>query len=169
MKAAKLIIKCIDSVNERIGNIVSYSSLVLMFVVVYEVVSRRFFNNPTVWAFETITMVYGFFFMMVAGYGLLKNAHVSVDVVTAKLSKRTQHILSIITYIVFFFPFIIKMIPPSLKFAINSWVSKEHSWSLWAPPIYPIKTVIVVAFVLLLLQGISQLLKSIIGLIEGEV
>ncbi len=168
MKIVKIITKIIDSINEWIGKVVSYSSIILMLVVAYEVISRKFFNKPTLWAFETITMVYGFFFMMVLGYGLLKNAHVSVDVVTTMLSKKTQHILSIITYIVLFFPFVIKMIPPSLAFAINSWGMKEQSWSAWAPPVYPIKTVIVIAFTLLLLQGISQFLKSVTYLIEGE-
>ncbi|MCG8483118.1 MAG: TRAP transporter small permease subunit [Clostridia bacterium] len=168
MRLLKTIINIIDNINTWIGKTVRYSVLLLMSVVVYEVISRRFFNAPTIWAFETILIVYGFHLMMVSGYGLLKDSIVSIDILSGKFSEKTRHIMLLITYMIFFFPFIILTIPESIDFAMKSWEIKESSWSVWAPPVYPIKTVIPIALILLLLQGISQYLKSVVFLFEGK-
>ena len=161
MRVLEKVINTIDNINERIGKICAFSVLLLMLVVVYEVVSRRIFNSPTEWAFETITMIYGFLFMMVAGYGLLKGSIVCVDIFSGRLNEKKQHILSIITYLILFFPFVTLMIPAAINFTVVSWQMKEMSWSQWAPPVYPIKTVIPIALILLWLQGTSELLKSV--------
>ncbi len=168
MENLKKITNAIDTLNDKIGQVCSYSILFLMVVVLIEVVSRKFLNSPTLWAFEVTTMLYGFLIMMVAGYGLLHHSIVSVDLISAQLPKRTQHILTAITYIIFFFPFLIPGFVYSISFARVAWVSNEHSWSVWAPALYPIKTVIPVALFLLLLQGVSEFIKSAYFVFKGE-
>lgn len=168
MHLLKKVIKGIDTLNDWVGKIIAYSVLALMMVVVYEVVSRKFLNSPTIWAFESILIIYGFHLMLVSGYGLLKNSIVSIDLITNKFTVRTQHILNIITYIVFFFPFIIMTLPASVKFFSQSYAIREASWSVWAPPVYPVKLIIPIALVLLFLQGISQFLKSVLFLADNK-
>lgn len=168
MVILKKAIKIIDNTNNWVGKIASWSVIVMMFLVIFEVLSRRIFNQPTIWTFEIITMIYGFHFMMVVAYGLLHKSLVSVDVLYEKFSLKTQAILDIVTYTLFFLPFVIGVFYGGYQFAVTSWVQKEVSWSAFAPPVYPIKTVIPVAMFFLLLQGISEIFKRIVLLVEGK-
>lgn len=163
----RILIKTIDTINDIVGKICSYSILIMMFLVVYEVFTRRVLNSPTVWTFESITQAYGFHFMMVIPYTLLHKGIVNVDLLYAKFSKKNQAILDLVTYAVFFFPFVIGVLYKGIPYAITSWQQLETSWSVFAPPIYPFKTVIAVAFALLLLQGVSEVLKRIL-IIKGD-
>ena len=164
----KKLIALLEGLNDIVGKVCSYSILIMMFLVVYEVVTRRVFNSPTVWTFEAITMAYGFHFMMVMPFTLLHKGIVNVDLLYNKLNIRNRALLDVVTYAFFFFPFVGGIFVYAIPYAIDSWASLETSWSVFAPPIYPFKTVIAVAFGLLLLQGIAELLKRILILTEGE-
>jgi TRAP-type mannitol/chloroaromatic compound transport system permease small subunit len=151
----------IDALNDRIGRICSYSAFLLILIVLFEVISRRIFNRPTIWTFEVICWFYGFHFMMTLPYVLLHNAHVNMDLVVNRFNKYQQAIISIIAYCIFFFPFVGGLTIYSLDFAVESWAEAELSWSPWSPPLYYIKTVMPVSFFLLLLQGVSEVIKKI--------
>lgn len=166
MKVIKRIIKLIDCINTFVGKFMGYFALIMMAAIIFEVVSRRIFNSPTLWAYETICMVFGAFIVLIPGYGLLQGGMVNVDLLSSKLSPKAAHIMTIVTYVVLFMPFVGGIIPAALDFAVKAWVSKEHSWSQWAPPVYPLKTCIVVGFSLLFLQGVSEILKSVVWLAE---
>ena len=84
------------------------------------------------------------------------------------LSKKRRALLDIIGYVLFFFPFVIVCIWQGYSFAATSWAMKETTWSVFAPPIYPIKTVIMITFILLLIQGISEVIKRIVILQGGD-
>lgn len=168
VNALKRIAKVIDQTNEWVGKIASWSIIVMMLLVVFEVVSRRIFNSPTIWTFEITTMVFAFHFMMVAAYGLLHKVMVSVDLLYEKFSKKKQAVIDLITYLLFFMPFVVGVFVGSSKFAYISWLQKEVSWTAFAPPVYPFKAIIPVAFFFLLLQGISEILKRIAILGERE-
>lgn len=168
MKVLKAAVKGIDKLNTFVGNLMGYFTLVIMAAIIFEVVSRRFFNSPTLWAYETICMVFGAFIVLIPGYGLLQGNMVNVDLFSSKLSPRASHIMVIVTYLVLFVPFVGGVIPAAFQFAAQSWAAKEHSWSQWAPPVYPLKTCIVIGFTLLFLQGLSEVLKSVIWLIENR-
>jgi len=166
MKVLMKITSIIDKINERVGKICAYSVILVMLVMVYEVLSRKIFNSPTIWAFETSIMIYAFLMIMISGYGLLTGSLVSVDIFVEKLSERNRHILSICMYLLLFIPFTTSMLLPALQFALNSWEIRELSWSQWAPPVYPIKTALPIGLFLLWIQGISQLLKSVMYLLS---
>jgi TRAP-type mannitol/chloroaromatic compound transport system permease small subunit len=161
-------LKIIDWINRWIGQIFSFLIVLLTLLVVIEVFLRHFLGAPTIWSFEITKMVYGFYFMILGGYTLLKNAHVSVDVVYETLSAKTRCILDIISYLIFFFPFCTVLLIEGTRYANNSWITNEKSWSVFAPPLYPIKTVIPIAFALILLQGITIFIKKIHFLVKGN-
>jgi TRAP-type mannitol/chloroaromatic compound transport system permease small subunit len=151
----------IDALNDKVGRICSFFAFILMFIVLFEVISRRVFNQPTIWTFEVISWLYGVHFMMALPYTLLHKAHVNVDLVVGKLTKRQQAYMVLITYCVFFFPFVIGLLLYSINFSVQSWVELEHSWSSWSPPLYYIKSVLPVTFLLLFLQGVSEMIKTV--------
>lgn len=168
MNKMKRTIKFLDQINNFIGKMASWSIIVIMLLILFEVFSRRIFNQPTIWTLEIITMIFGFHFMMIAGYGLLTKSLVSVDVIYERFSKRVKAIIDIVTYSFLFLPFVLGVLYGGYRFAASSWVQKEVSWTAFAPPVYPIKTVIPVAMFFLLLQGISEIMKRIVILAEGD-
>ena len=152
--------KKIDTFSHWTGIVCSYLMIPLTLLVVYEVVTRSF-QHPTVWTFEMSNFFYGAHFMLVAAYGLLYKSHVTVDLLSGRFSKKTQAILSLICYLFMYFPFIAVWIYFGVSYAVNSWQMWEKSWSIWGPPLYPIKTIIPIAAVMLLLQGISEVIKTV--------
>jgi len=163
----KLLVRFIDSINEFIGRIISFLVYVLLIVVVFEVIRRKIFGSPTMWAFELSYMLYAIMFLVGLGYTLKHKMHIGIDVIYSRLSKKIQGIIDLITFLVFFLPFTVIAIKSSWTFMLQSWQGLEHSQSPWAPPIYPFKTFMPIAFFLLLLQGISETIKAIYK-IKGE-
>ena len=106
-------------------------------------------------------------FMLGGAHALKHRQHVSIDVITSVLSKKTQAIISLACYLVFFFPFVLVFIYVTGIFAMQSWANRELSQSPWGQPLYHFKTLMPVGFGLLLLQGVSECIKDIL-LIKGE-
>ena len=159
--------KKIDAVSEWTGRVFSYLLIPLTLCVVFEVVTR-YLDHPTIWTFEMSNFLFGAHFMLVAAYGLLMKSHVSIDLVSSQFSGRTQAIVSLICYATMYLPFIAIFTYYGFAYSYNSWGMLENSWSAWGPPLYPIKTVIPVTAVLLLLQGISEVIKTVDFLVQAK-
>ena len=164
---AKKITDSIDSINEWIGRVVSFLVVVITLIVVFEVFMRRVLGSPTIWTFETTKQIYAAHFMLLTPFALLHNAHVSVNIFYQKLRKKTQAVLDILTYLVFFFPFTVIILWKGTMFAHKSWSMLETSWSVFSAPLYYIKTVIPITALLLIIQGLSILIKKINILLEN--
>ncbi|HET7772223.1 MAG TPA: TRAP transporter small permease subunit, partial [Burkholderiaceae bacterium] len=108
-------------------------------------------------------------FMMAGAYTLAKGGHVRGDVLYGFFQPRTQAAIDLVLYIVFFMPGVIALVWAGYKFAGESWAIKETS-SITAdgPPIYPFKTIIPFAGLLLVLQGFVEIVRCIICLRDGE-
>jgi TRAP-type mannitol/chloroaromatic compound transport system permease small subunit len=162
------ITRAIDRISDFTGKAAMYLSLLLLGVIVFEVFSRRLFNAPTIWTYEASTMLFGAFIMLIMPYGLLHKVNVSVDIITQRFSPKTQRIIDLVTYFVFFSPFVLILLYTGSKFAMSSWEVRETSWSNWKPPLYYIKACIPLAAFLTLLQGVSEILKRVMVLMDGE-
>jgi TRAP-type mannitol/chloroaromatic compound transport system permease small subunit len=160
--------KKIDGISDWTGRLFAWLVVPLTVLIVFEVITRRFFGAPTIWTFELSNFLYGGHFMLVAAYGLLYKAHVRIDIFVMRGSKRTQEIFDLISYFILFFPFIIVILYHGIDFAKDSWATLETSWSAWGPPLSPIKTVIPITAFLLLIQGISEVIKKFVYLKTGE-
>jgi TRAP-type mannitol/chloroaromatic compound transport system permease small subunit len=164
----KKLVKIIDSITIVVFKICKWILLPLVIIVVYEVISRYFFNSPHIWALETTTFLGGAFFMLSIPYVTFKGKHVNIDILQNYMSPKAKAIVDIITYVLFYCVFSWILLVYGTRFAANSWVTLERSWSSWAPPLYYIKTVVPVAAFLFLLQGIAIILRKIIFLVEEE-
>lgn len=162
----KKVLRYIDIFIDWTGKIFGWSIVVFTLLVVFEVIMRYVFNRPTIWSFEICIMLYSFHFMFLAAYALRHNAHVSVDFFFERLSKRGQAVLSIICYLIFFFPFVIVVFIEGWEYAADSWAMRETSWSAFGPPVYPWKMLIPVSAFLLFIQGFSIFVKRIFELIK---
>ncbi len=157
----KKIVRAIDAFNETTGRYFALLILPLIFVVMYEVIARKIFHSPTSWGFELTIYIYGAHFMLGMAYTMLKDRHVRIDVIAMQLPKRVQLWLRIITFVIIFIPFVGALTYAAIVFAAESWATLEHSSTAWRPPIYPVKTIMPVALILLLFQGISNFIKDI--------
>jgi TRAP-type mannitol/chloroaromatic compound transport system permease small subunit len=163
------IIKIIDPIAIWSGNLVGWLIIPLVFGLTYEVVARYVFNAPTIWAFDITYMLYASLGMLGAGYTLYKNGHIRTDIFYDHWSPRRQGWVDIICYVFLFFPGMFFFFLAGLNIAIHSWKILETSdASPWRPPLYPLKTVIPVSALLILIQGFSELLKSIYAVLKGE-
>lgn len=158
----------IDCVSEWSARVVAWLVLPLMGAMAYEVVIR-YTVKPTVWAYDISYMLYGALFMLGAAYTLLKGGHIRADFLYGNWSVRTQAAMDAFCYLVFYFPGIGFFFWVGLDYAWESWERGERSaGSAWMPAIYPLKAVIPVAAALLLMQGLSEFIKSLYAARHGE-
>lgn len=163
------IVEKIDKLSDWSGRIISYLVYPLVGGVAYEVIARYLFNAPTVWAYDMTYMLYGSIFMLGAAYTLLKKGHIRTDMLYNNWSPRRQAKIDAIMYLILFFPGMILYFWASLDYAVHSWVTNEKAGnSPWMPIVYPFKTVIPVTAVMLIIQGVSEFLKSVNAWKKGE-
>jgi TRAP-type mannitol/chloroaromatic compound transport system permease small subunit len=168
-RALLRVIQTLDTFAERTGGLVSWLIVPLVGVMVFEVVARYFFDAPTIWAHDVSFMLYGAFFMLGAAYALEQKAHIRTDFLYNGFSVRWQAFVDTVAYVFFFFPGLAIFLWYGWDFFYDSWRLKEHAiTSPWMPPLYPFKAVIPVTGALLLIQGVSETLKSIYALIRGR-
>ena len=162
-------IKVIDSISEWSGKICGWMIIPLVVGLTYEVIARYGFNAPTEWAYDVSYMLYGSLFMLGAAYTLQKGGHIRTDFFYDGFSPRTKGLIDSIGYLIFFFPGIILFLWAGWDEAHHSWQIREVSEATpWRPWIYPFKTVIPVSALLLLIQGASELLKSLYAASKGK-
>jgi TRAP-type mannitol/chloroaromatic compound transport system permease small subunit len=159
----------VDRLSTFIGQFFSWLVVGLTALIGYEVFSRYVLNSPHAWAFDAMIMMYGTMFMMAGAYTLSKNGHVRGDILYGFLKPRTQAIFDLILYVAFFIPGVIALAYAGYEYAADSWKILEHS-SITAdgPPLYPFKTIIPLAGVILLLQGIVEIFRCVVCIQQGE-
>ncbi|MGY4878441.1 TRAP transporter small permease subunit [Vreelandella aquamarina] len=160
------IAKAIDALNELFGRIIAPLVAVITLIVLYDIAMRFFIGRPSDWAFDVTKMLFGAHFMLMAAYGLRHHAHVEVDVLKRLLNRKKQALLEIISYAIFFVPFIWLLLTYGWSFFERSFSRGETTYGMMSIPVYPVKGVIVLAAVLILLQAIAIVLRAIIELRE---
>jgi TRAP-type mannitol/chloroaromatic compound transport system permease small subunit len=159
----------IDKVSTWVGQAFSWLILSLTLLVSWEVFSRYVINHPHPWAFDTMIMMYGTLFMMAGAYTLSKNGHVRGDVLYGFFPPRLQASLDLLLYVTFFIPGVIALCWAGYIYAGDSWAINEHSnITSDGPPIYPFKTVIPVAGIFILVQGVVEIIRCILCIKQGE-
>lgn len=152
----------IDVVSLWSGRIVSWLTIPLMAAMVYEVVARYAFTAPTIWAYDLSRMFYGALFVLGAGYALSKGVHIRSDFLYRNWSARTQGRVDTALYLLCYFPAMIVFFWVSAQWAWKSVANAERGMdTAWMPLLGPIKSCLPIAIALLILQGVSELLKSV--------
>ncbi len=161
--------KFIDNLSDWSGKLFAWLIIPLVATLVYEVIARYVFNNPTVWAYDMTYLLSGTFFMMGVAQTLRHGAHVRVDVFYQMLSPRGKAIVETCLYLLVFFPLVGVLLVKGIQYAQASWAIKETAWlSSWRPPIYHFKTVIPLAAFLMLLQGGVDFIRNLVVAVRGK-
>ena len=162
-------IKFADTLSTSVGKAFSWCIVVLMGGTVYEVIVAYVFNKPTLWNFDFSMQMYGAILMMSGAYCLATESHVRGDVIYRLFKPRTQGSIDLILYFIFFFPGVIALAFYGYEYAALSWKIKESSWSSPAQiQIYMLKSMIPASGILLIIQGMAEVCRSIICIQTGH-
>ncbi len=155
-------VRAIDRFTDVTGTWVAWLNIPLVLAVSYEVIARYAFQAPTIWAYDVSYMLYGTIFMLGAAYALHKGAHIRTDFFFEKWSVRTQGVIDSIAYLVFFFPSLAMFFVVSADEGWYAFVIGETSEQTpWRPILWPFKMVIPLTCLLLIIQGVSETIKSV--------
>ena len=158
-----------DTLSTSVGKAFSWCIVILMGGTCYEVVMAYAFNAPTLWNFDFSLQMYAGIFMMAAAYTLSTEAHVRGDVIYRLFKPKTQAKIDLVLYFIFFFPGVLALVFYGYDYAAQAWKIKETSWSSPAQiQIYMVKSMIPAAGILLIIQGISEVFRSILCIQSGQ-
>src|SRR5687767_83044 len=159
----------IDSLSTWVGKAFAWLILVLTLGISYEVFVRYVLRAPTTWAFDFSYITYGALFLMAGAYTLGRNGHVRADVLYRFWRPRTQASMDLVLYVLFFLPGVAAFIYSGWNYPYCSVRFLEVS--IFSPagiPVFPLKALIPVTGVLLLLQGIAEIIRCIICIRQGD-
>ena len=162
-------ITSIDKFSKWVGNVVCWILMPLIFAMTYEVIMRKLFLAPTIWAYDISRFLYGALFMLGAAYALSRGVHIRADFLYRNFKKKTQGIIDFWLYIIFYFPGLIVFLYMTYGFVIESIQRSEKGMdTAWMPLMWPIKMCLLFGIIFLLIQGISELFKSYWAAKNGE-
>jgi TRAP-type mannitol/chloroaromatic compound transport system permease small subunit len=156
------IVRAIDGFTDTTGTWIAWLNIPLVVVVAWEVIARYVFGAPTIWSFDLTYMLYGTIFMLGAAFALHKCAHIRTDFFFEKWSIRTRGVIDSIAYIVFFFPSLFLFLIVS---GGEGWyafeIGETSEQTPWRPILWPYKMVVPLTCLLLMIQGVSETIKSL--------
>lgn len=153
--------RLIDGLNAAVGRIVYWAVLVAVIISSGNAVVRYGFNTSSNAWLEVQWYLFSAIFMLCAGYTLLRNEHIRIDVIVSRFSERTLTWIDIIGTVLFLLPISIIIMYLSWPVLVDSFVRNELSSDAGGLIRWPVKLLIPVGFLLLVLQGISELIKRI--------
>ena len=163
------ILLLVDEISTWVGKAFGWCIVILTFTTSYEVFMRYLFFAPTEWAFDASYMLYGALFMMGGAYTLSRNGHVRGDFLYRAWSPPTQAKMDLVLYVLFFFPGMLAFVYAGFDYAKMSWLMHERSAaSPFGPPVYHFKSLIPIVGVLMVMQGIVEVIRCIQCIKTGE-
>jgi TRAP-type mannitol/chloroaromatic compound transport system permease small subunit len=168
VKALLSISRWIDALNLRIGKVTMWLVLAAVLISAGNAIVRKLFNVGSNAYLEIQWYLFAAVFMLGAGYVWLKNAHVRIDFISSRLSRRTNAIIDIVGMLVFTIPLSLILIKLSWPLFFQSWVSGETSQNAGGLIRWPVLFLIPAGFALLLLQTVSELIKRV-AFIRGAI
>ena len=173
MKSLRRLSAAIDRLNDRIGSAIQWLTLVMVVIGAFNALARYTDQYTNLSLSSNVYLdlqwyLFSLIFLMCSAYGLNHDYHVRVDVMYARLGRRTRAWIDLIGSVLFLVPFTGVMLWVSWGPVVRSWAILETSPDPGGLPRYPIKTVILVSFFLLFLQAISQIVKNVAILAESD-
>ena len=154
-------IRAVDAISEYSGRWVSWIVYVGIIMLSLEVVLRYVFNSPTVWAHGYTQRLYGSYFVLIGAYTFIHKGHVRVDLLYERVSQKGKAVLDIINC-VFLLVWAGVLIPISWAFFLKSYEMNEVDEMVLSHPIWWVKFMIIIGMILISLQGLAEVMKSII-------
>ncbi|HWC44900.1 MAG TPA: TRAP transporter small permease subunit [Casimicrobiaceae bacterium] len=160
--AGDALTRTLDAITRVVGRVVAWLILPMVASLVYEVTARYVFDAPTIWAYDMTYMLYGTFFMLGSAWTLQRGGHIRTDTFYADWTPRTRAIVDMLCYLILFLPPMIVFLKLGIDYFWKSFQQNERIvTSPWLPIVWPFKFVMPATAALLILQGVSELIKSV--------
>jgi len=161
MSVLLMLSSIIDGINEFIGKWVSWAILVSILVSAGNAVIRKAFDMSSNAWLELQWYLFGAAFMLAAAYTLKQNEHIRIDIVYGMFSRRVQHWIDLLGHLLFLMPFVLLMVWYFIPYVALSYHSGEISTNAGGLIVWPAKAILLVGFILLSFQGVSEIIKKI--------
>ena len=168
MPALLSLSRLIDRLNTLVGRWVAWLVLAAVLISAANAIVRKAFNSSSNAFLEIQWYLFAAVFLLAAGYTLMRQEHVRIDVVSGRFSKRTQIWIDIFGICVFLLPFVVVVIDLSLPLAIRAFNTHEMSSNAGGLVRWPVFAMLPLGFFLLGLQGVSELIKRL-AFLQGRV
>jgi TRAP-type mannitol/chloroaromatic compound transport system permease small subunit len=159
--------RAIDALNEWIGRVTAWAIVVAVLVSAVNAIIRKVFGTSSNAWLELQWYLFGAVFMLCAAWTLKANEHIRIDIISSRFSKRGRDRMDVFGHVFFLGPFLAVMLYTSWPFVVNSVRSGEVSTNAGGLIIWPSKILILAGFILLALQGVSELIKRI-AIMRGD-
>jgi len=159
--------RLIDGLNTFVGRTVGWLILVAIAVSAGNALMRKIFSQSSNAWLELQWYLFGAVFLLCAGYALLKDAHVRIDILSSRLSRRKRNWIDVFGHVFFLAPLCLIIVYEGVPFFMRSYLSGENSGNAGGLILWPAKLLVPLGFALLLLQGVSELIKRI-AIIRGD-
>jgi TRAP-type mannitol/chloroaromatic compound transport system permease small subunit len=163
----KNLLLLVDRTSTWLGQAFAWLIVLLTCMISWEVFTRYVLNAPHDWSLDAQIMMYGTLFMIAGAYTLAKNGHVRGDVLYGFFAPRTQAWIDLVLYVLFFLPGIVALTWAGWNYAQESLAIRESTFSATPLPLYPFKFMIPLAGLMLLLQGIVEIVRCIQCIRDG--
>ena len=161
MQALLAVSRLIDALNERVGKAVYWLVLVAVLLSAGNAIVRKALNMSSNAWLEMQWYLFSAVFLLAAGYTLLRNEHVRIDVIAGRFSARTQTWIDVLGTVFFLLPMAVLFVYLSWPIFVRTYVQGEISTNAGGLLIWPARALVPVGFTLLALQGVSELIKRI--------
>ena len=151
----------IDSLNEKIAGFVGWALLAAVVICAGNALVRYAFNYSSNAWLEIQWYLYAAIFMLASAYTLRRDEHVRIDVIVGRFSKRTQVWIDLLGFLIFLIPICLLILWHGIPFALMSIESAEMSSNAGGLIVWPAKLLVPLGFALLILQGISEIIKRV--------
>ena len=161
MRASLAASRAIDAINSRLGQWISWLVLIVVLISAANATVRKVFDTSSNSWLELQWILFSVIFLLCSPWTLLANEHIRIDIVNNLLPQRARHIVDVVGHTLFLLPLTIVMLITSVPFFVRSLLLDEQSMNAGGLPQWPAKSLVMIGFFLLFLQGISELIKRI--------
>jgi len=168
MAALLAISATIDRFSTKLGRSMAWLIFIAILVSTVNALIRKLFNESSNSWLELQWVLFGVVFLLCSPWTLLSNEHIRIDIVNSRLPARWQNWIELIGHVFFLLPFTLVMVITSTPFAFRSIIGNEQSNNAGGLPQWPAKTLLLIGFIALLIQAVSEIIKRV-AIIRGDI
>jgi len=161
-------VKIMDTIQTKIAIPMRWGLVAFMSLICYEVFMRYVMKAPTVWGLDFRQQMYAVIIMLGSAYTLMVKGHVVVDTFLLGMSFKRRRLNNIMCWLIFYLPTMSVLVWTMYQLTVKSWGLLEGSGTIWNPPVYPLKTILTIAYANMVLQGVAEMFKDIVSYVKGS-
>ncbi len=167
-KAVKIFVRYVEAVNKVVGKFSMYLVFGMIGVLLFESISRTFFNKPHIWVVEVAQFTMAAYYLLGGGYSMILKGHVRMDLLYGRWSGKTKATVDLFTglFLIFYLVFLLYGAYSSIEYAV---MYGQRNRSAWAPLMAPIKIIMGTGVLLMLLQAIATWFKDLAKVKEEKI